>query len=79
MAGLSLVCAMGVGVSCWGGLRAYSKLREAALSGKLFAAGLDQETGNALIAVLSGKADDAQTRKAYSFIIAQSSGAFSAP
>jgi len=76
---LSLVCAVGVGFSCWGGLKTYSRLREAALSGKLFAGGIDQETGSALIAVMSGNASEAQTQKAYSFVLAQSSGVFTAP
>lgn len=79
VAGLSLVCVVGMGVSCWGGLRTYARLREAALSGKLFAGGIDQETGDALIAVLSGNASEEQGRKALSFVIARSSGAFAAP
>ncbi len=53
VAGLSLVFVGGAGVSCWGGLQIYHRLREAVLSGKLFASGLDQETGNELIAVLA--------------------------
>ncbi|OGS41051.1 MAG: hypothetical protein A2506_09560 [Elusimicrobia bacterium RIFOXYD12_FULL_66_9] len=79
VAGLSLVCALGVGLSCWGGLRAYSRLREAALSGNLFAAGLDQETGNALIAVLSGTASEGQRQKAFDFAVVRSSVIFTAP
>ena len=79
VAGLSLVCVLGAGVSCWGGLRTYHKLRDGALSGKLFASGLDEETGHALIAVLSGKASEEQRQKAFSYVVAQSSGVLTLP
>jgi len=72
-AALSLVCLLGLGAMGWGSWRSYRALHDAAVEGRLTASGLDAQTGNALIAVLSGKATQAQTQTALSFVVSKSS------
>lgn len=79
VAGLSVVCLLGLGVSGWASVQAYRRVSAAAMSGTLFSEGLDQETGDALIAVLTGQASEQQRQKALDFVVARSSGALSLP
>ncbi|OGR49303.1 MAG: hypothetical protein A2X37_10240 [Elusimicrobia bacterium GWA2_66_18] len=76
---LGLVFTLGAALSGRSALRAYAAGREAILSGRLNAEGLDEETGQAMIAVLSGRASEAQRRQALAFALSKSRQTFQAP
>lgn len=69
---LSLVFALGTAVSGRQALQTYRSVRRAVLEGGLFSEGIDEETGRALIAVLSGQATEDQARRALAFARARS-------
>lgn len=77
-AALGFVFALGAALSGRSALRAYAAGREAILSGRLNAEGLDEETGQAMIAVLTGRANEAQRSKALAFALSKSRQTFQA-